>query len=367
MFAKYQLTWLSLSLLFSPFATAAEPDDDANEVRIYRSPEERREAGLGTEVTDWLKLSGLVEMEQEWQDDHYTGGLDVESHDEPTAAIQLAAIITFSDWLLAELIYESEYDFETTVQNEKRESGWDEVLLEIDLDDLGIKTGRVYLPFGEYYSHFITGPMLEFGETRGDGLIVDYSLNDNLEIAAFLFDSKVDSTRSSANDIDWGASLELKNESESLIFGLGFLYDLTESDEAFLEEEGNRYDTRASAWSAYLLYGLEQLEFTAEIVQTGGQLDGFDRDRNQPGAWNLEAAWLVTHHLQLAARYEASSEFEDAPERQYGLAATWRPGKHLTLGLEYLRGDYQTGFVTDDDDIAAENLDRFAAQLSVEF
>ena len=41
------------------------PQDER--VRIYRTPQERREAGLKRELTDWFTLSGLVELEYNLQ------------------------------------------------------------------------------------------------------------------------------------------------------------------------------------------------------------------------------------------------------------------------------------------------------------
>ena len=59
---------LVLSLtLFIPFLAFGQQEmgtGAANErASNYRTREERREAGLGTELTDWLVFSGLVEAE----------------------------------------------------------------------------------------------------------------------------------------------------------------------------------------------------------------------------------------------------------------------------------------------------------------
>lgn len=44
----------------------AEEDNDPDNL-FYKSPEERREAGLGQKINDWLTISALLEIEREQQ------------------------------------------------------------------------------------------------------------------------------------------------------------------------------------------------------------------------------------------------------------------------------------------------------------
>jgi hypothetical protein len=111
----------------------SQNQDSAPSTRIYRNPEERREAGLGTELTDWLTFSGLFELEKNYTQFKYDNA--------------------------------------------------------IDIGEAGIQLGKLNLPFGEYYSHFVTGPLLEFGETRKNAIIFDYGITDGLEVSVFAFDS----------------------------------------------------------------------------------------------------------------------------------------------------------------------------------
>ena len=334
--------------------------------KIYRSPEERRDAGLGTQITDWLKLSGLIELEKNYSENNFANNIQNIENNEPQVALQLASEIILSDWLIAELIYDIEYDLETNISREKRQSGWDEALIEATFGDIGIKLGRLYVPFGEYYSHFVTGPILEFGETRGDGIVVDYSFLDSLEFSAYLFDSKVNKQGNSSGQ-DWGASLEFKTENEAIVFGLGFLSDLAESDESFLADENNAFESRVSAWNAFALYGMDKFEITAEYVQANDRFREFDNNADKPSAYNIELSYLPAPTLQFALRYEQSYELSDQPEQQYGMTSTWRPGKHITVAFDYLHGQYRDGFVLDDDDNPQNNRDLLAAQISLEF
>ena len=334
--------------------------------RIYRSPEERREAGLGRQVTDWLKLSGLVEAEKLYIENDFGDDIKQRQNDRPTVNLQLGFEIEIADWLEGEFIFEVENDFEATANENQLHGEWDEAFIEISVGEWSVKLGRLYMPFGEYYSHFVTGPILEFGETRGDGLVVDYSFDDAIEISGFVFDSNVERDNQNGS-LDWGASMEYTSENEALRFGIGYLSDLAESDEMFLEDENNRYEKRVSAWNSYLLFGFNHFEITAEYVQANGRFREFENSEDEPNSYNLELAYFPRPSWQIAFRYEHSDEFSDEPRHQYGIASTWASGDHMTLTMEYLHGTYENKFAFDDDDNDQEDRDTIAIELSVEF
>lgn len=194
----------------------------------------------------------------------------------------------------------------------------------------------------------------------------DTAGEDSLEFSAYLFDSKVNK-QGNSNGQDWGASLEFKTENEAIIFGLGFLSDLAESDESFLADENNAFESRVSAWNAYALYGMDKFEITAEYVQANDRFREFDNNADKPSAYNIELSYLPTPTVQFALRYEQSDELSDQPEQQYGMTSTWRPGKRVTFAFDYLHGQYRDGFVLDDDDNPQNDRDLLAAQISLEF
>jgi hypothetical protein len=334
-------------------------DTQLRPAKIYRSPEERREAGLGTELTDWLTFSGLIEIEKEYKKDNYSGNLEVTENERATQAIQLGLNFVIAEWIEAEFVFEAE--------NQKTYfSQMEEGLIAIELDDWGIKAGRQYLPFGEYYSHFIIGPMLEFGETRKDSLIVDYSFNDNLEIAAYIFDSDANPDNQNS-DYDWGVSVEFETTNEAIRIGASYLSDLAETDEPLLEDFDEAYKRRVSGVSAYALFGMESFEVTAEMVLANRSFSELDSNANKPFSYNLELAYYPSATVELALRVEHSREFKDNPRWKYGIATTWRPGRNLTLSLCYLYADYKSGFVIDDDDNELGHGAEIAGQVALEF
>lgn len=352
---------LSLSVQSAVFAESEPgyiPLETNKVARIYRNPEERREAGLGTQITDWLKFSGLVEAEsvyQHWNLSHHSSVSRVET---PSVALQFGFEFTFTEWLGAELIVDAEYDGHRVFVD------IDEGFVSAETEHWGLKVGRQYMNFGEYYSHFISGPMLEFGETRGDAIIIDNSPNDNLEFSAFLFGSDVGSVNGNP-DIDWGVSIEYVSIDESVRLGASYLSDLAESEEHLLD--GADYRRRVSAWSAYALVGFEGYEFTAEVVQAIDAFAELDNDSDKPFAYNLELAYFPTNTTQLAMRFEYSDELSDEPKWQTGVAATWRPDNNVTLSLEYLYGRYQNNFAFDDNDHELNDRHLIGLQMALEF
>ena len=325
--------------------------------KFYSTPAERREAGMGRQLTEWLTVSGLIEVETEHAWDSYRGG---ESDDEQTdESLQLGFGITFTETLGAELVFE--YEAETGLAK------LDEGLVSYESEEWGAEAGRFYVPFGEYFSSFVIGPMLEFGETRVNAVSVDYSWEDRAEVFAYVFESDVDKAGENSDKPDWGLGLELSSADDAVKFGLNYISDIAESDEGLLDDFNDRYRSRVGGWNAYAIYGMEQSIITAEMVRAADKFDELDPDEDQPFAWNLELAWFPQPSYQFAVRLEYSDELADQPEWQYGTSVSWRINKYIGVVADYLYGDYKDGFVEDDHDNVLRHRNLIAGQLVIEF
>jgi len=369
MISKIFLVLISVAALtVTPAIVNAEQEDDLDEqeladdigVRIYRNPEERREAGLGTEVYPGIVISGLVEVEKTKVNENFSGVSGISTTEPTSLSLQLAAEVEINEFLKAELIYEYEKD------GDEELARWDEAFLEFELGKTGVSIGRFNVPFGEYYSHMPSGPLLEFGETRGDALVIDYSPTENFEIAIFGFDSQFQTETGSASDWDWGAQLEYTNESESIVIGASYLSDLAEAEEQLLELDEGRYENRVDALSAYALFGFESFEVTLEWLTALDNFSDLDPEFDKPSAWNFETAWFLGDRWQFALRYEQSDELEEEPEIQYGAGITWRPSTLFTISVDYLRGEFAPNFAFNDDDIELKSRNQVAIQLAIE-
>lgn len=345
------------SLLFADELEEVEQAEDIQPAKFYSTPAERREAGMGTELTDWLTVSGLIEIETAHAWDSFRGG---SSEDEQTDEnLQLGFDITFSETVDAELVFE--YEMETGV------SILDEGLISYESEVLGVSLGRFYVPFGEYFSSFVVGPMLEFGETRVNALSIDYSWKDRAEAFAYVFESEVDKAGEHNDKPDWGVGLELSSGDDAVKFGLNYISDIAESDEGFLDEFNSRYRSRVGGWNAYVIYGMDEAIITAEMIRAADKFDELDSQENQPVAYNLELAWFPKPVFQVAVRLEHSDELADEPEWQYGVSVSWRIHRNINVVADYLYGDYKSGFVEDDKDNELRHRNLVAAQLAIEF
>ena len=336
-----------------------ETADDTDQVRFYRNPEERRETGFGTQLTDQLKVSGLLEIEKLYRDDRFINNQEINQDEARSHTLELGIEAEISENFSATLIFEAEY------QNQLR-TRTEEAVITYDFDDFGIELGYQDLPFGEYYSHFVTGPLLEFGETKATTLVIDYEITDHYDTFVYVFDGKTHQLNQDS-DIGWGLGIEYNNENESLRLGAGYLSNLAESDERLLEDTNNIYSSKVPAFSAYALLGFNQFEATAEYVTAIKSFTEFEENENRPSSYNLELAWFINNSIQLAFRIENSKELAEQPERQYGIAATWRMNDNLSISAEYLRGDYKKDFVFNDDDLEFENHHQYGVQVSFEF
>ena len=367
------LVLCGILVLLPPVACASEEipelEPAEQQSRIYRNPAERREAGLATEITDWLTFSGLVEFEKEKTRQHYRENITVKQESPTTSTLQLAFKSEYQDWLEAELVFETEYSRHLHEGADNYHTGAhsivDEAGISIDLDDVGLKFGRLNVPFGEYNSYFVTGPMLEFGETRRDTVMLDYAFSDLLELSVFMLDSKVDKT-GSHNKYDWGASLEYQSIDESIRTGASYLSDLAESDELFLEDFNNNYQRKVSAWSAYILYAFDDYEISLETVNALDDFAELDAAVNKPSSTNLEFTSFAVPQFLFALRIAHSSELEEAPEWEYGLSASWLSKSRFILSADYLYGDFRKNFVLNDDDIELSHYHLIAVRLTVE-
>jgi len=363
----------SLLLLCGAVDAADEPerDDAANvfediakppvekKVKLYHSPSERREAGLGRQITDWLSVSGLAEVEAEYQDFGFSGHKANKSDYSTTKTLQLGLNFTITDEISAEFVFEYEIDSDHSLLEEG--------IVKYEGEQLGIEGGRLFIPFGEYYSHFAIGPILEFGETRGNALVFEYGLTDTVDVYVYSMESKAEKQNGSGKFLDWGGGFEIASEDESMNINAGYFSDLAETDDQLLDDFDNKYEHRVGGLAVNALFGWETHEITAEYVGALRSFNELDSVEERPWAANLEIAWFPRNNLQLAARLEASGDIPDEPAFQTGLSATWLIGYRLNITLDYLYGKFRNNSVFDDNDNEIDDRHLVAAQLSFEF
>ncbi len=329
--------------------------EEGTTARVYRTREEQREVGTERQITSWLTASGLAEAE--WHGELLAlEGDDVQAR-HASGSLQLALVATPLAFASGEIILEYDTDSDRIVV--------DEAIAIIEFDPVEVELGRHFLPFGVYFSRFVSGPLLEFGETRGDGITISYAYGDRWDLSLSGYHGRAHHRDDHSGHWDWSAALETFPW-DTLALGLSYQSDLADSEAELLADDDNRYARAVPGASAYASWLGERFDMSAEVLAATRSFRELEADRNQPWAWNTEFAYLIRPGLEVALRLEGSQGLEDAPELQTGIAWTWRVAAQASITVEYLLGRYDGALATHDER-PLQTSDRLAAQLSVAF
>lgn len=350
---NYRRYFLVLIFLI-PICSHAEEEN-----RRYRTLEERRDAGIKHQVTQWLKISPLVEFEYGRQrfipaDKTLSKTLVREN----SQALQLEIIADPTSWMLLEIVYE--YD------DQLDELLLDEAVVEFEIDKFKLEAGRFTLPFGEYYSHFVTGPLLEFGEISSRALIIAWEPNEALEASIFIFKGHLEKFGTIDNTLDWGVSLNI-SPLEFVTVGFSYVSDVSESETKLLED-ALFYQQRVDALSGFLNIEIGQhYDISLEFVQALNSFSELEEKKRRPAAWNIEYGFYPEGHFEWALRLEGSNELDGEPVLQAGIGLTWHIYKNTYLTAEVLQGQYKTDFVQNDADQSLDYFRQFMTQFVFSF
>ena len=322
------------ALILIPRALRAE-DEPAEKARIYTTREERREAGQDHRLFTWLSASDLIELEagREWI---ALSDPAPDTHERDlSSTLDLGILATPSSWFKGEAIFELEHAFEGDAPLVTMDEGTVSLLH----GPFELEAGRLYVPFGEYYSHFAAGPLLEFGETRGNGADLSFTPHERLDLSVFAYDGKAEPVTGGTTNVNGGIAVAGSPFPDWNI-GASYISDLADAKDGLLRDFDDRYRSRVDAVSAYTVVGAGRFEVTAEMVRALKAFAELPADRNQPFAWNVELAFFPEGPVDAAVRVEGSQELEDAPQLIGGLALSWRPLRAVSLTIEYLHGTY---------------------------
>lgn len=366
-------TALKLTLIFMTIAFPAlaqenlsveerlEQLEKAN-AELYHTLAGQKEAGLASQIAERLTLSGLVEVEAAAERLKYRAADNDAFSNLTLATAQLTLGAKVSDSITTDLsiLYEEgATDLEI-----------DEAAINFAAGPWKARLGQQYLPFGIFYSHFISDPLiLALGETRETAVVAGYG-NELFTLSAFAFNGRADKATGEDHLDDGGASLTLIAV-EGLTVGGSYLSDLADTDADLLG--GNPWQRRVAGWSAHAIYAIGPVDLSGEFLGATRAFHYNDLDYNADGkgdcprAWNVEAALDLRENVELALRYEGSREFAEQPERQYGIDLSWAPVEQVSLSLEYLRGTFDREFAPVDGERIADYRDLVTAQVAVEF
>ena len=331
---------LCASLLLS-LAAAAFADEENS--RLYRTRAEKREAGVRHQWTPWFSTTSFAELE--WVSERYKNAMDEVKFKDTVATLQLGAKIEVFEHLVGELVIEYDTEFDKVEI--------DEGALEIEYDEWQLAIGKYYLPFGEYYSSFITDPVLQLGEVRAYAATLSYEIKKDTDLSLFGYRSAYD------KNMEFGVSFDA-NLYEHAIIKLGYINEFT-ADEA-PSADGQR---TVPALTGHLLWLADNFELSLEALGAVKMVLDEESIRTRPVAWNLELTYIPHPLWDLTIRVEGSKDVNEAPKSRYGIALNARLHKNVTLGIEALHGRYANGAETDSDSF--DHVNTISALLGIAF
>lgn len=339
-------------------AAEVTEDDHHHSVKSLADRVEKLEGKGGdglAEVASKVNLSGLLEVDMTAARAKDAAGEKSNLSDVTLKTAQLNAEATVNQYVTGRiaLLYEEAADNNVTL---------DEAIVGLKggevLPNAYANLGRLYVPFGQFNSHFISDPTTKIlGETNDTAVVTGYA-NDIIDLNVGAFKGKVKETGKSEqiNSAVASAKFTLPKGSEeglAVSGGASYLSNLATSDT--LEPEntnstsGEVVDTVGGVSAFLSMAYAERFFFDAEYLGAldnfaGGDLNFYDPKNRKPQSWNLEAAAKLNKETEFALRYGGSNDgFKNKAgdkfilaEHEYGAALLYEIFDHTSLTIEYL-------------------------------
>ena len=248
----------------------------------------------------------------------------------------------------------------------------DEAYITLDGEDvlpLYLTAGKMYVPFGNFESHFISDPLtLELGETRESAVRIGFA-NDWTDVSLSAFNGDIDETDDD-DHIKGFVGNATFNVPENALPGIGFamgvsyISNIADTDGLEGEMVNGSVKDNVAGFGAFLSASLsDRFFFEAEYM---GALDEFEAGelsfdggrKYQPQTWNVELAMAFSEALTGAVKCEGGDDLGDfLPEIQYGAAVSYGLFDNTSLSFEYLYGEYEND----------DERDLVTTQLAIEF
>lgn len=335
--------------------------------RIEEKMEQKQEDVLA-KWADKITLSGVIEAEAGYENYDYDdpGVDDEDSSDITLATVELGVDVDIVKHVKGHVLFLWEED-------DTEEVVVDEGFITLDGEDvvpLYLNVGKLYVPFGNFESHFISDPLtLELGETRESALTVG-CVNEWMDFSVSAFNGDIDETGEDNHIESYVASASFSVPQElisnfGIAGGVSYISNIGDSDslqdeidsDAGIREYVDGFNVFLSV--SYMDKLFLECEYLGALDEfEAGELSFDGGNKFQPKTWNFELAYAATDRVELAVKYEGGDDLGDfLPEDQYGAVVTYGLFENTSLAFEYLHGEFEN----DDERVLV------TTQLAVEF
>jgi len=302
-----------------------------------------------------LEFSGVLEGEL-----GYTIGQEEDESDLALATVELGADMSLASNVCGHVLFL--YEQGENDDNIAVDEGTIDLKLPITLPvELSLSLGRMYVPFGEFNSHFVTDPFtLEIGETNQVALQLSAS-HDIMEGSVALYNEEVDDS-SQIGDIAAKVATSVPEgalgKDIGLSFGASLVTNVAGTDGLTDMIGGGAVPDRAMGLGGYVSLNAMGAFLEGEIVMALGDIEIPGGETLKPRAFNMELGYsLPNMPVEIAGKFEQFSENGDNSTNRFGGV--------VTIGLFDEAAFFGLEFLRSDDSETVENS--IIGQLSVEF
>lgn len=220
----------------------------------------------------------------------------------------------------------------------------DEAAIQIELGSGSLSIGQMYIPFGFYESYFVTDPLtLLLGESNEVAVMYSTEIDGGFGASVYLFNGDVDETGDDNDKInDIGFSIEGGQENWS--FGVDYVSNIADSDE--LSGLGTTLVSDVAAAGLHGSIVLGDITIVSEYITavddfSAGDLGGAVTTRQQPSAFNFEAAIALAGDSSVAIGVSTSNEANGLLpyESQLAIAYSTTLVEHIGMTVELFSGE----------------------------
>jgi hypothetical protein len=310
--------------------------------------------------TDKVTLNGVIEVEANYEE---TSAADVS--DIALATVELGIDADIAEHIGGHLLLLWE-DGDNGINV-------DEGFITLDRKDvmpLYLDAGKMYIPFGNFESHFISDPLtLEIGETNEVAVKLGYA-GKLAEASVAIYNGDVNQTGDDNHIDDFAAGITITpvaSENFSVAFGASYISNLGDSDglEGEITSPPGTIQDDAPGMGAFASLSIQE-KFFVEIEYISamddfqaGELNFDNGETFKPEAWSFEVAFAASEKLELALRWETGTDLGDdfLPKERYGVAASYALYDATTIAVEYLHSSFENN----------DESDGVTVQLGIEF